>query len=52
MNQHIASLIEILKEDDSLPVSTEEQLDEALARGDEEEVERLRREMIRRAMGE
>jgi molybdenum-dependent DNA-binding transcriptional regulator ModE len=52
MNQHIASLIEILQKDDSLPVSTEEQLDEALARGDEEEVERLRREMIRRAMGE
>jgi hypothetical protein len=52
MDRHIASLIEILKEDDSLPVSTEEQLDEALARGDEEEVERLRREMIQRAMGE
>lgn len=52
MDQHIASLIEILKEEDSLPVSTEEQLDEALARGDEEEVERLRREMIQRAMGE
>ncbi len=52
MAQHIAGLVEILREDEGLPVSTEEQLDEARARGDEEEVERLRKEMIRRAMAD
>jgi hypothetical protein len=52
MNQHIAGLVEILREDEELPVSTEEQLDEAAARGDEDEVERLRGEMIRRAVGD
>jgi len=52
MRQHIASLVEILQEEEGLPVSMEEQLDEAAARGDEEEVERLRKEMIRRAVGE
>ncbi|MFB3882206.1 MAG: hypothetical protein ACE149_13145 [Armatimonadota bacterium] len=52
MSQHLVSLIEILRENDSLPPSTEEQLDDALARGDDEEVERLRREMIERAMGD
>ncbi len=52
MSQHISNLVEILREDDGLPVSTEEQLDEALTRGDNDEVERLRKEMIRRAVAE
>jgi len=52
MGQHVASLVEILREDDDLPVSHEERLDRATADGDEQEVERLRREMIQRAMGE
>jgi hypothetical protein len=52
MAQHIASLVEVLREDDGLPESMEQRLDEATARGDEEEVERLRREMIRRAVGD
>jgi hypothetical protein len=52
MRQHIAGLVEVLREDDGLPESMEQRLDEAVARGDEEEVERLRREMIRRAVGE
>jgi hypothetical protein len=52
MRQHIAALVELLREDHSLPVSLEEQLDEANARGDAEGVERLRKEMIRRAVDE
>jgi len=51
MREHILGLVEILREE-GLPVSMEVQLDEAAARGDEEEVERLRREMIRRAVGD
>jgi hypothetical protein len=50
MNQHVASLAEILREDDGLPTSYEEQLDRATARADQQEVERLRREMIQRAV--
>ena len=52
MKQHIAALVELLREDQELPVSLEERLDEASARGDMEELERLRREMIRRAVGD
>jgi hypothetical protein len=52
MVQHIATLTEILREDKNLPVSMEEQLEQAAARGDSEEVERLRKEMILRAMGD
>jgi hypothetical protein len=52
MKQHIASLVEILREDDDLPVSLEQQLDDATDRGDDEAVERLRKEMIRRAVGD
>jgi hypothetical protein len=52
MAQHISGLVEILREDEELPVSTEEQLDQARGRGDEEEVERLRKEMIRRAVAD
>ncbi len=52
MTQHISSLVEILREEMDLPVSMEERLDDANARGDHEEAERLRGEMIRRAVGE
>lgn len=52
MRQHVEALIEVLREDHEMPVSLEEQLDEAEARDDRQEVERLRREMIRRALEE
>ena len=52
MREHAAALVQLLREDQDLPVSSEEALDEASARGDAEEVERLRSEMIRRAMAE
>jgi hypothetical protein len=52
MGQHITGLVEMLREEDGLPESMEQRLDEAVARGDEEEVERLRREMIQRAVGD
>jgi hypothetical protein len=52
MGQHISGLVDILREDEELPLSMEEQLDEALSRGDDQQVERLRKEMIRRAVGE
>jgi len=52
MRQHIASLVEVLREEGELPVSLEERLDLASARGDVEEVERLREEMIQRATEE
>lgn len=50
MKQQVAALVEILREESNLPVSVEEQLEEAAARGDTQEVERLRREMIARAL--
>lgn len=50
MLQHLHALVELLREDHGLPVSLEEQLDQATARGDTKEIERLRAEMIRRAM--
>jgi len=52
MCQHIAVLVDLLRKESGLPVSLEERLDEASARGDEEELARLREEMIRRAVGE
>ena len=52
MRQHIETLVDLLREQKQIPVSLEEQLDEAAARGDAEQVERLRAEMIRRAVGE
>lgn len=52
MRQHIETLVELLREQKQIPVSLEEQLDEAAARGDAAQVERLRAEMIRRAVGE
>lgn len=50
MAQHIAGLVELLRRDMDLPTSREELLDLAAQRGDEEEVRRLRAEMIREAM--
>jgi hypothetical protein len=52
MSQHLGALVELLRRDRDLPVSLDEQLDEAEARGDAEEVERLRNEMIRSTMEE
>ena len=52
MRQHIGTLVELLREEQQLPISLEEKLDEASARGDVEEVERVRAEMIRRAVAE
>jgi len=50
MRQHVTALVDLLREEEAIPVSLEEQLDQATARGDTEEVERLRSEMIRRAV--
>ncbi len=50
MAGHLTALTEVLRRDRNLPVSLDEQLDEAEGRGDTEEVERIRREMIRRTM--
>lgn len=52
MCQHITVLVGLLREESALPISLEERLDQASARGDEEELARLREEMIRRAVGE
>jgi hypothetical protein len=52
MRQHVETLVDLLREQKQIPVSLEEQLDDAAARGDAEQVERLRAEMIRRAVGE
>lgn len=52
MAGHLAALVELLRRDYNLPLSLDERLAEAEARGDVEEVERLRNEMIRRAMEE
>ena len=52
MAGHLTALTDVLRRDRNLPVSLDEQLDEAEGRGDTEEVERIRREMIRRAMEE
>lgn len=52
MRQHVTTLVELLRRDAGLPISLEEQLDHAAERGDQAEMERLRAEMIRRAMDE
>ena len=52
MCQHIDALVRLLREDEGLPVSLEEQIDDASARGDSEAVEELRIEMIRRTVDE
>jgi len=50
MEQHLAALVELLRQEQGLPVSLEERLEQAATRGDEAEVERLRAELIRRTM--
>ena len=52
LRQHIESLVDILRREAGLPIPLEQQLDQAAERGDEAEIERLRAEMIRRAMAE
>jgi hypothetical protein len=52
MAHHLGALAELLRRDSNLPVSLDERLAQAESRGDAEEVERLRTEMIRRAMEE
>lgn len=52
MVEHVTALVDLLRRDADLPVSLEEQLDLASARGDAAEMERLREEMIRRAVDE
>jgi hypothetical protein len=47
MRSHVEALTALLREDASLPVSADERLDEALASGDQEEAERLRRAMMK-----
>jgi hypothetical protein len=50
MRQHVSAFVELLREEQRLPVALEEELDRAAERGDAEEVERLRLEMIRRTV--
>lgn len=52
MSQHLRTLVELLRRDMNLPVSIEEQFDEAAARKDQAQMDRLRAEMIRRAVDE
>jgi len=50
MGQHAGALVELLRREQRLPISLEEQFDAASARGDEAEMNRVREEMIRRAV--
>jgi hypothetical protein len=50
MAGHLGAIAEVLRRERGLPLSVDEQLDQAEARGDAEEVEQLRNEMIRRTM--
>jgi len=50
MAGHVSAIADVLRRDRHLPLSLDEQLDQAEARGDAEEVERVRNEMIRRTM--
>lgn len=52
MAQHLATLVDILRRENDLPISLDEQLDLAEAAGDDPETERLRAELIRRTMEE
>ena len=52
MVQHLTTLIDILRRENDLPISLDEQLDLAEAAGDDPEMERLRAELIRRTMEE
>jgi hypothetical protein len=50
--EHLAALVDLLAGEADLPTSLEEQLDAALAADNDDEIELLRKEMIRRAMEE
>jgi hypothetical protein len=50
MRQHIGILVDLLRRDSGLPVSLEEQFDHAAAEGNRAEMDRIRGEMIRRAV--
>jgi hypothetical protein len=50
MAQHIAALVELLRREKLLPISLDERMEAAQSRGDQEEMERLREELIRRTM--
>ncbi len=50
MAGHLEAVAEVLRRERDLPQSLDEQFDQAQAQGDEDEVERLRNEMIRRTM--
>jgi len=50
MRQHISVLVDLLRRDKDLPVSLEEQFDQAAAEGNRAEMDRIRGEMIRRAV--
>ncbi len=52
MEEHVSALVEVLRQEEGLPVCLEERIDQAAARGDEEEVERLRAELIRRTISD
>jgi hypothetical protein len=50
MRQHISILVDLLRREKDLPVSLEEQFDQAAAEGNRSEMDRIRGEMIRRAV--
>jgi hypothetical protein len=50
MRQHIGILVDLLRRDRDLPVSLEERFDQAAAEGNRAEMDRIRGEMIRRAV--
>jgi hypothetical protein len=52
MLEHLGALVDLLAREADLQTSLEEQLDSALAADNDEEIERLRKEMIRRATEE
>ncbi len=52
MEEHVSALVELLRQEQGLPVCLEEKIDQAAAQGDEEEVGRLRAELIRRTIGD
>jgi len=51
MRSHVEALTALLREEVSLPTSVDEKLDEAVARGDQEEADRLRQAMMKDLLG-
>ena len=47
MRSHVEALTALLREEVSLPISADEKLDQAVAQGDQEEADRLRRAMMK-----